>query len=228
VRREVILAWLAFVVGLAVVAVSALDQIDMPFEGQDTRSGPVGQLVGQERVGQTFVARYDHLYRVDLFLGTYARSNTKDVIFHLRAAPDAPADIFSTTFNAATVKDYAYRSFTFPPIPDSAGRSYYFFLESPSSEDGNAITAWKQTEDLYPRGQMVQNGAPVEGDLQFQAHYRPTVRGRLTALLDRLAENKPSVWGDRRFYVVLALMTVLGAGCLLSQTVRLLVEEKGN
>lgn len=225
-RREVTWAWLAFIVGLVVVGYSALDQIEMPIEGQDTHIEPVGQLVGQKTVGQTFVARYDHLERIDLFLGTYDRPNTEAVIFNLRAAPDAPEDIFTTTFQADTVEDFAYRTFTFPPLSDSAGRSYYFFLESPSSVDGNAISLWKQTEDLYAPGQMVLNGVPQTGDLQFQAHYRPTARNKLAALLDRLTENKPSIWGDERFYVLLAVTLVVGVGCLFGQAVRTFSEEE--
>jgi hypothetical protein len=227
-RREIISIWLALTLGLAIVAYSALEQTQMPVEGQNTHTDPVGQIVGGETVGQTFLARYNHLHRIDLFMSTYARPNTHEMIFHLKATPDDDADILTLSLNADQVKDYAYHSFTFPPIPNSAGRTFYFYLESPTSIEGDAITAWMQPWDLYPQGTMFRNDTPAGGDLRFQAYYQGSYRDKVTALLDRLVENKPSIWGDKRLYILLAVMTVGGAGWLLCQTTRQLWEGEKN
>lgn len=227
-HRETVSIWLALALGLAIVAYSALAQIEMPIEGQDTHVESVGQIVGGKMVGQTFLARYNHLQRIDVFMGTYARPNTHDAILHLKTAPDAPDDIFCLPFNASEVEDYTYRSFTFPPIPNSAGQTFYFYIESPSSVEGNAITVWMQPRDLYLQGKMYRNGTPAGGDLRFQIYYQGPYRDRATALLDRLVENKPSIWGEKWFYVLLATMTVVGAAILLHQTTLLLFEGKEN
>lgn len=227
-HREVVFIWLALGLGLVIVACSALERVEMPIEGQDTHVEPAGQIVGGETVGQTFLARYNHLHRIDVFMSTYARANTHEVIFHLKTGPDAPDDILSLSFNASRVEDYAYRSFTFPPIPDSAGQTFYFYIESPSSVEGDAVTAWIQPQDLYPQGTLFRNGAPAGGDLHFQAHYQGSYWDKATALLNRLVENKPSIWGEKWFYVLLATLTVSGAAWLLYQTAGLLLEYTAN
>ncbi len=51
-------------------------------------------------------------------------------------------------------------------------------------------------------------------------YYRGSYRDKVAALLDRLVENKPSIWGDKRLYVLLAVMTVGGVGWLLGQTAK--------
>lgn len=224
-RREMVFTWVALALGLVIVAYSALNQIQMPIETQDTHTESVGQIVSGETVGQTFLARYNHLHRIDIFMGTYARPNTREVIFHLKTAPDAPDDVLTLPFNASEVEDYAYRSFTFSPIPDSAGRTFYFCVESPSSVEGDAITIWMQPRDLYLQGMMFRNGVPAGGDLHFQAYYQGSYRDKATALLDRLVEKKPSIWGERWLYILLAMVTIGGAAWLLSQTTRLFFEE---
>lgn len=225
-RREIVFIWLALALGLVVVAYSVLNQIQMPVEGQDTHTDLAGQIVGGETVGQTFLSRYNHLHRVDIFMGTYARPNTREVIFHLKTAPEAPDDVFALSFNASDVEDYGYHSFAFPPIPDSAGRAFFFYVESPLSVEGNAISIWMQPRDLYPQGTMFRNGVPAGGDLRFQAYYQGSYRDKVMALLDRLAANKPSIWGEKRFYILLIVMTVGGAAWLLTQTAILFLEEE--
>ena len=149
-RREMIFIWLALALGLAVVAYSTLNQIQMPIEGQDTHTDLVGQIIGRETVGQTFLSRYNHLHRIDIFMATYARPNTREVTFYLKTAPEAPDDIFALSFNASDVEDYDYHSITFPPIQDSAGQTFFFYIESPSSVEGDAVSIWMQPRDLYP------------------------------------------------------------------------------
>jgi hypothetical protein len=227
-RREIVFIWLALALGVAVVVYSALAQIQMPVEGQDTHSELVGQLVGGETAGQTFLARYNHLYRIDLFMSTYARPNTQPIVFHLKKAPDAPDEIFQLSFNAGEVKDYAYHSFTFPPVPDSAGQTYYFYLESPSSVEGDALSIWLQPHDLYPQGTMFRNGVPAIGDLRFQAYYQGSYKDKVAALLDRLVANKPSIWGEKWLYILLGTATAGMTIYFLFQTARTLFEDEGD
>jgi len=225
-RHANILVRMALALGLLAIGYMTVKDIQMPIEGQDTHTGPVGQIVNEKTVGQTFLARYNHLHRIDLFMGTYARTNTHEVLFHLKTDPEASNEIFTLSFNASQVQDAAYRSFTFPPIPNSAGRTFYFYLESPASYKGNAITLWMQAQDLYPQGRMFRNGTPQTADLRFQAFYQASYQDRMVALLDRLVENKPSIWGEKWFYLLLAVLTLVSAAWLLAQSARLLTEDK--
>jgi|GEM_PF-802333 len=150
-----------------------------------------GEIFDGKTVGQTFVAEADGLDGIDVFLATYARTNTQPVLFHLQegspqeASP--PLDLVTQTFSARRVRDNAYYRFRFPAIAPSKGKSYYFYLESPESRPGNAITAWYQPEDPYKNGSLFLNGAEAKGDLTFKTVYRSSPK----AFLESLTQNKP-------------------------------------
>jgi hypothetical protein len=99
----------------------------------------VGELRGKRRIGQSFVARRPNLHRIDILVGTYGRRNTRDIIFHLQAFPNAPEDLASVIINGSLLDDNAYVQFCFPPQPDMG--PLYFYIESPDSIPGDAITA---------------------------------------------------------------------------------------
>jgi hypothetical protein len=165
----------------------------------------VGELLPSAIAGQTFVAEYSGLSRIQVLLATYARSNTGPLTFHLRSSPDAQEDLVTLAFDAADVVDNTYYAFEFPPIRGSAGRSFYFCLEAAQAAPGNAVTAWGSTEDVYPDGEAVLQGLEGNGvrDLTFRLGYNPPLWQRVSILAQRLTANKPSVWGDVRLYAVL-------------------------
>jgi len=138
---------------------------------QEESSAPVGEITGEVEIGQTFYSSNNKLSRIDVMLATYNRENTQEVIFHLKKSPSDKEDIYTKTFQAASVKDNTYRTFEFPPIPDSAGQFYYFSIESPLSKIGDAITIWSSKQDRYEKGSMVRNGKSLRGDLRFITYY---------------------------------------------------------
>ena len=181
--------------------------VDQVSTRQPHTNKSVDELVASTQAGQTFTAEHSGLNLVEVRLATYARENTGPVIFYLKTSPDAAEDLFTFTLDAADLEDNAYRPFEFPPIPDSAGRSFYFCLEAPEAESGNAITVWGATEDAYPDGEAVLEGLKERGvrDLTFRLGYDPPLAERARILLENLVANKPSLWGDKRLYILLAL-----------------------
>ncbi len=204
-------AYLAALGSVALVLLIGLLGVQKVTEGVRTgqfhANASVGELVASTEVGQTFTAEYPGLSLVEVRLATYARENTGPVIFHLRAFPDATEDLFTFTLDAADVEDNAFYRFEFPPIRDLADRSFYFFLEAPEAEPDNGITVWGAIKDFYPDGEAVLEGLEGNGvhDLTFRLGYDPPLAVKADILLDNLAANKPSLWGDRWFYVLLAL-----------------------
>lgn len=178
---------------------------------QSRASQVAGELVASATIGQTFVAEYPGLSCIEVKLATYARRNSGPLIFHLRAAPDATEDVVTLTLDAAEIKDNAYHSFEFPPIRDSTGHTFYFYLEAPEAESNNAITAWGITEDAYPEGKAVLRNVAGHGvrDLTFRLRYNPPWGQTIGIVLDRLADHKPSVWGNQWFYVLLGVSYLL-------------------
>ncbi len=174
--------------------------------GQPSTNRSVGEMLASALVCQTFTAEYPNLNLVEVRFATYARQNTGPVIFYLKTSPDAAEDLFTFTIDAADLEDNAYHTFEFAPIPDLAGRSFCFCLEAPEAEPGNSITVWGATEDAYPDGEAVLQGLEHRGvrDLTFRLGYDPPLRVRAGIFLDNLVANKPSLWGDKWFYILLA------------------------
>ncbi|MDQ3707562.1 MAG: YfhO family protein [Chloroflexota bacterium] len=129
--------------------------------------GVVGPITGDAQPGQTFVATRNNLMRVRVFGATYARQNVGQLVFHLKDSPDAPQDLATVQVDTSQLKDNAYWDFDFPPIPDSMGRTFYFYLESPDAPELQAVTAHFSPDDAYAAGSRMMNGQPAEGDLTF-------------------------------------------------------------
>jgi len=139
---------------------------------QGAATQPIGEILGNKTIGQTFLAPYSNLSDVEIQLATYIRVNTHEVIFHLRSVPSSSTDLYTIKLPADKIADNSFHRFSFDPITDSKGRLFYFFIESPNSTSGNAITIWYNKEDAYKDGQAYENGLPLAGDLAFRAHFK--------------------------------------------------------
>ncbi len=106
-----------------------------------------GPLLARQPAGQAFQSGADYLSGIDLLIGTYERINTCDVVLHLRESREAKRDLATVTINAATMRDCAFCSFTFRPIANSAGRQFYFEVESPDALSGDCVTLFVDVRD---------------------------------------------------------------------------------
>jgi hypothetical protein len=127
-----------------------------------------GEIMGSNRPGQTFISQADTLARVQVLGATFGGSARGQLVFHLRESPLAREDLATRTVDAATLADNSYWSFTFPPITQAKGRAFYFFVESPDAQPGEAATLWYSEGDPYNGGTRTQDGSAVSGDLVFR------------------------------------------------------------
>ncbi len=129
-------------------------------------------LAGVGVLGQTFQMDCDGLNRIDVTLGVLNTPHDEPVTFYLASDISGQEILFSETFAGNSVTDYQARRFSFEPIPDSAGRTFFFFITSPTSTPQNGITARGYTDtpvDGYPPGSA---WAGQLGELQqFQADF---------------------------------------------------------
>jgi hypothetical protein len=137
---------------------------------QEESNQPVGELLPGHEVGQTFTVAGDGLYRVDLMLATYARTNAGRIQLELQRAPDDPEILAAQEVDAANLADNAYVPFEFAPIAPSAGRSFYVSVAGLDSSPGHAATAWSTREDSYRSGTLWRDGQSAAGDLRFRAY----------------------------------------------------------
>lgn len=216
------------VLALLLIGVASLGRFNVGPVGQPIADTPAGEIRGSITIGQLFTAPYNGLYRIDVSMATYARENTHDVFFHLRSSPQAEHDLVTITVNAREIEDNQFRPCIFEPIRDSAGKSYYFFFDSPDSLPGDAITVWGTIKELYPEGQLYRNHQAAGGDLVFLIYYRPSTLDKVDILLDRLTANKPLFWGDRRFYLLLALLCMALLALFVVEIAKNPPEEKSS
>jgi hypothetical protein len=198
--------------GLITIVFKGLDLLG--YEGQliNFYHHPISdalEIKGDLAIGQTFLAPVDGLQRIDVVLRTYGRRNSHDVTFYLKQSLDSPDVIYQETFNSSEVRNNSWRTFEFPPIPDSEGRTYFFYFASPDSVQGDAITVGGGQGDYYNGGNAYLGPVPADADLTFRTYYGLSPNEKLSILGQRLIENKPSVWGDVHFYMLLAGLYIL-------------------
>jgi hypothetical protein len=118
-------------------------------------------------------------------------------------------ELYRVTFDAAAVNDQSWHTFTFPPIPDSSGKSYFIALHSPQSTEGNAVTVGGIERDVYTAGSAFLGPVPVPADITFRTCYALSINERLSFLGQQLTKDRPSLWADFRFYLLLLLLYLL-------------------
>jgi hypothetical protein len=143
---------------------------------QEEATGLAGELLDSHSYGQTFELQNNGLYRIDLYTATYARENTHPVIFHILNSPSAGGgqDLVRLEIPADQISNSGPTVITFPLLSETAGKSLYFFIESPGAVPGDAITVYRNDKDVYPDGQMFVDGQPADGDLAFIAYTQET------------------------------------------------------
>jgi hypothetical protein len=211
-----LLGWAAITVFLTLLGLAILERQDLSLTSQPLFSEMV-KFHGLLKVEQSFVASQPGLYRVALLLAREGQTNRSPVVFHLREGAEATADLATVTINASHLEDvttmvrrpYAYQSFAFSPIPDSAGKTFYFWVESPQSPAEDPLLVRYQFGNVYPEGAMSIDGSAIDGDLAFRVYYTKGFLGNVALLLERLVEHRPFPWDNKAFYVAIFIIYLM-------------------
>jgi hypothetical protein len=166
----------AILYGLLVMLLAgcAFEAVDIQ---QEQGSDLAGELLEGDSFGQTFTPGHDGLNRIDLYTATYARENTRPVMFSIRSIAGEEQvvegeELVRMELAADQISNSGPTVITFPPLPDTAGKTLYFSIESPGSVPGDAITVYMEEGDVYPGGQMYIDGEGDQGDIAFIAYTR--------------------------------------------------------
>ncbi len=138
-------------------------------EAADTPSGFLG---AGRTVGQRFVAGAGHLTRIDVRVGTDGRPHRDRLTVHVAAAPDA-GDLRCVVLDAAEIADGAWCAALFEAIPESAGRSFYVWVESDRATAEDGVTLWTYVRghgDAPPPGLHLDH-RPAAGSLTFRTFH---------------------------------------------------------
>lgn len=99
---------------------------------------PLGPIVPGKSVAGEFVARENNLGTVKLKVNTFHRMNTTDIQFTLRQKGNSEWLVVNT-YDLDRFNNYLLYPFGFPPMVDSAGKTYEFEITSINGTGDNAI-----------------------------------------------------------------------------------------
>jgi hypothetical protein len=223
ISRNNLQAWVPYLIGICisvalVTGILLVSWRQAATTHQKINNKPIGELVAGRRFGQTFQASFSGLYQIDVLLATYNRQNNGPVIFHLTEGVGG-TELVTIEIEASQIQDNAPRRFAFEPIPDSADREFYFYLEAPNAKRGNAITIWETDYDSYPAGRAYADDEPTVGDLRFVAYYRSNPRETWHNLSERIRTWHPILWQIRWLVLATIVAFIMGIGILLGESI---------
>jgi hypothetical protein len=161
---------------LLTVLTGSSDAVD-PWNIQDNAAVPAGALDGANTIGQTFVSHFPGLHALQvrwILSQDFVASSQARITLHLRDREDDRSDIATASLGLNELQNNGFSKFVFPSIPDSAGKSFYFFLElSPDAITRGSLSAWASDDDNYPDGKMYLNGVATDRDLDLRSFYQP-------------------------------------------------------
>lgn len=154
-------------------------------------------LDSQNLLGQSFTASSDNLGQIALLF--HRGKNPSDrYIFHLKHSPLDATDLRSGSFEVRKIQEKAF--FQFEPIPDSQGKSFYFYLEP--IESASPIGLFTAANDLEG-GSLHVNHSTQQQDLIFQVYYSSemSVFDFTKTLFARMSQFKPAFFKVPFLYV---------------------------
>jgi SAM-dependent methyltransferase len=128
----------------------------------------LSELVAGVRIEQTFVCPADHLTRIDTKYKTHGRMNFCHLNFQLREEATGKVAAEGRYFGAHVV-DRVWAPFAFPPIPDSAGRTYCLVISSWDGREGAAVSPFICDEVFSESEELIENGERYPATLCFRA-----------------------------------------------------------
>lgn len=175
-----------------------------------TRGDSLYRLYGDKRVGQTFIVNEDNLNIIVLDLKNSALRNKEPIYFRLEETKTA-TNLREIQINGRNVGDPSSIRFQFDPVSDSVGRSYYFYLESPTSTEEDAIEVYHSTQNLYSEGEMILDGQSAVGELRFVSYYYPESK---KAMIGETINDLTSRFLNDKSFVFFYLILLFSVFCL--------------
>jgi GT2 family glycosyltransferase/glycosyltransferase involved in cell wall biosynthesis len=129
------------------------------------------ELVAGHSLGQRFYVAETGLSGVRVQVETFGRRNTSRLFLRLRDNPGASVDLFHIEIPTHNLTQGQLLALRFPPIPDSAGRAFYFVAESPDGVPGDAISLRGSARSGDLRAQRYDDGIPASGYLVMSLEY---------------------------------------------------------
>lgn len=145
----------------------------------------VGQAIGEVNspgmfggmsIGQSFVSPCNNLHQIDVKIRTTRPEISQQLAFTLKEGGPGGQEIYSEVLDTRHVRRANYTRFTFPAIPDSAGKAYTFLFDTSAMQapDNGLIVIFEPDipVNTVESGTALFNGQPMPADLTFFARCR--------------------------------------------------------
>jgi glycosyltransferase involved in cell wall biosynthesis len=100
----------------------------------------VGVLLPDQRCEQIVSIERADLAGFQVLIGTFGRVNTCEMALHVWTAS---TEVTRARVNALQMSDGEWCAFTFPPLPNSAGRQFRVWLEAPDAVVSDGVTLFR-------------------------------------------------------------------------------------
>lgn len=135
---------------------------------QPAASGTV-ELAAGGTVGQTFVAEFDGLAGIEIYL-IPGDPSAEGIALTLSGAPGGQAVVHEVAVSVAGDASPGWVRFPLEPRPDSASHSYYLSLRLTGA---GSLRVGSAPFESYRDGSLYRGGEPASGQLAFRLVYHP-------------------------------------------------------
>lgn len=187
----------------SVLLIFSLEKLDVFQE----HLGNMLELPAKSVIGQTFVAKHNNLSMINLLdCDDPELSNQDNLVFHLRGLSgeklDDGEEVTTLNFSGANIGHHGILRLKFPPIPNSANRKFYFYIENmggtpTASPSAKVLEIGYAKKDFYKNGSLVYNGREIGGDLAFRAFYSLYPH---QFIVESLRDFLVRFWQDKSFF----------------------------
>lgn len=121
-----------------------------------------GEITSDILINQSFVAKYNNLVGIEIFVSTFNRENIGETFLEISHG-NRQEKIRSNVLDNSKLKDNQYTEIKFPPVTDSKNRVFSINISSKASEN-NGVTFWKDNK-IYNNTSLIVNNKNVPGTL---------------------------------------------------------------
>ncbi|MCE9616376.1 MAG: glycosyltransferase [Lentisphaerae bacterium] len=137
----------------------------------------LGEMTAGRVIGQSFVAHFDGMHRIDVLVCTWGDVHTGDLVMHLHDVSEDDRVVAEVRVSASLMADDTYVSFCFSPQAMSRGKAYRATFETPGGASGNAVGLWAYPDVDVSEARLSVDGGTGRGQLVFGLYYQDQVCG---------------------------------------------------
>lgn len=127
-----------------------------------------GEITSEVEINQSFVAKYNNLSGLAIFVSTFNRSNTGETTVNIL---DEKRNVLRTVeLENSDLNDNEYTEIKFAPIEGTKNKVLFINVSSGSAVGNNAITMWKDLRQS-PNTKLSVNNEFMDGTLVGNTTY---------------------------------------------------------